>query len=601
MKKTAKAGAKNSPKGRKTAARGSPPKTDERWIQEFEQISRELPSFLKPEAVFRTIAARLVKKNGAGFAALWRLDPKQRLLRLAAQSGRKPSLPPEFTHVTLDSSLLGQAATRQKIQISSGKQSDPLANWARKVGFGYTAVYPMIYKKKVEGVLAVTSRSAPKAEAVFRFRICAQLAALAFHNTSAFSETEQSRRSLAFQVEAAKALSSTLDLSELLERILDVAKSQTAAERGTLYLVDRQTKEVWSLIAHGLNGQEIRRPVGEGLAGHVVETGEILNISDPYRHPRFNPELDQKFGFRTRNILSLPIRDKAGEIIAALQLLNKADGDFTAEDVEFLLTLSGHIGLAIENAQLHREAVEKQRMERELSVAQHIQNGLLPESVPKLEGFDIAVLNQPSLTVGGDYYDFLNLGPQTMLTVVADVQGKGVSSALIMSNLQATLRTLVDHVHSLEKIAESLNRLMMEHTRSERFLSIFLGLIDIGRRKIHYVNCGHSTPYLLRGEEEPTALTEGGPVVGILEEARFERGQQSLLPGDLLLLYTDGITESMNAQQEEYGGKRMLDVARKVRERAAKDIVREIVADVARYARQGDLHDDKIMMVVKVT
>ena len=171
-----------------------------------------------------------------------------------------------------------------------------------------------------------------------------------------------------------------------------------------------------------------RRAVGEGLAGHVVETGKILNISDPYRHPRFNPELDKKSGFRTRNILSLPIRDKAGEIIAALQLLNKADGDFSAENVEFLLPLSGHIGLAIENAQLHREAVEKQRMERELSVAQHIQNGLLPESVPKLEGFDIAVLNQPSLTVGGDYYDFLSLGPQTVLTVVADVQDKEVSA-----------------------------------------------------------------------------------------------------------------------------------------------------------------------------
>ena len=346
MKKTAKAGAKKSPQGRKTAARRPPPETDERWIQEIEQITRQLPSFLEPEAVFRTITARLVKKCGVSFAALWKLDPQQRLLRLEAQSGRRPPLPPEFDRVTLGSTLLGRTAVSRKPQTSLGaaaaktdgkaaRTADPLMGWLRERKFGFAATYPLIYQKELEGVLAVGSASPPKKEflPLFHFyaRFYAQLAALAFHNTSAFRETEQSRRRLAFQVEAAKALSSTLDLSELLGRILDVAKSQTAAERGTLYLVDRQTKEVWSLIAHGLGGQEIRQSVGEGLAGHVVETGEILNISDPYRHPRFNPELDKKFGFRTRNILSLPIRDKAGEIIAALQLLNKADGDFSAE------------------------------------------------------------------------------------------------------------------------------------------------------------------------------------------------------------------------------------------------------------------------------
>ena len=401
-------------------------------------------------------------------------------------------------------------------------------------------------------------------------------------------------------MEAGKALSSTLDLSELLGKILEVAKSQVSAERGTIYLVDRKGNEIWSLIAHGLKQDEIRIPLGSGIAGHVAETGEILNILDVYAHPRFNPELDKKFGFRTINLLCLPIRNMAGTIIAALQLLNKKGSVFTDEDVDFLSTLSGHIGLALENAQLHQDLLEKQRMQKELDVAQGIQRGLLPETVPTLEGFDIAVLNEPYLTVGGDYYDFLSLRPQTLLTVVADVQGKGASSALVMSNLQATLHTLINHLHSLERIAESLNRMILEHTRGERYLSIFLGLIHTGRKKIHYINCGHVSPLLIREEAEPLALSEGGTVVGLFEDTHYERGQQSLRAGDLLLLCTDGITESMNAKDEEYGIDRLVKMAQKSRSREAKEIVELIGADVSEFSRQGTLHDDKVMMVIKV-
>ena len=183
---------------------------------------------------------------------------------------------------------------------------------------------------------------------------------------------------------------------------------------------------------------------------------------------------------------------------------------------------------------------------------------------------------------------------------MADVQGKGVSSALVMSNLQATLHTLINHLHSLERIAESLNRMILEHTRGERYLSIFLGLIHTGRKRIHYINCGHVPPLLIREEAEPLALSEGGTVVGLFEDMRYERGQQSLHAGDLLLLCTDGITESMNAKDEEYGVDRLVTIAQKFRSREAKEIVRLIGADVSEFSRQGTLHDDKVMMVIKV-
>ena len=263
-------------------------------------------------------------------------------------------------------------------------------------------------------------------------------------------------------VEASKVFNSTLDLSELLGKILDVAKTLTKAERGTLFLVDEKTDEIWSLIAQGMEKQEIRLPRGRGIAGHVALTGEIVNIPDAYADERFNPEVDKRTGFRTRNILTLPIRNKAGKIVAALQLLNKASGSFTDDDTEVLLTLSGQMAMSLENAQLHHDLLEKERLEREMALARGIQRSLLPETSPVLPGFDIAVLNEPCFEVGGDYYDFLSLGPNTLLVVIADVEGKGISSAMVMSNLQATLRALVLHLHSLNDIAESVNKMILQ-------------------------------------------------------------------------------------------------------------------------------------------
>lgn len=567
------------------------------------QLSEWLPTLQSGEAAAREITTRLVREHSLVLAGIWRLEADGSLVQTRAVKCASSPLPRDLRRLKPDDSLIGRTARKRSPHFLSGNGAfaeDSLLRWSRKHRLKFTAAYPLLDGKRLLGVLALAGRKKPTESDLALYRLYSRLAAVALHAGQASTEVQGDLRKSSFLVEASKALSSTLDLSELLGKILEVAKSQVGAERGTIYLVDRKGNEIWSLIAHGLQQDEIRLPLGSGIAGHVAETGEILNIPDVYAHPRFNPEMDKRFGFRTINLLCLPIRNKEGTIIAALQLLNKKGSVFTDEDVDFLSTLSGHIGLALENAQLHQDLLEKQRMQQELDVAQGIQRGLLPETVPTFEGFDIAVLNEPCLTVGGDYYDFLSLGPQTLLTVVADVQGKGVSSALVMSNLQATLRTLINHLHSLERIAESLNRMILEHTRGERYLSIFLGLIDTGRKKIHYINCGHVPPLLIREGEEPLALSEGGTVVGLFENTRYERGHQSLQGGDILLLCTDGITESMNANEEEYGSDRLVRMARQSRNEQAQQIVDRISADVGEFSRHGTLHDDKVMMVIKV-
>jgi sigma-B regulation protein RsbU (phosphoserine phosphatase) len=414
-------------------------------------------------------------------------------------------------------------------------------------------------------------------------------------------EIEGLSRKLRFLMEATKALASTLDLGELLGRILEVAKTQADAERGTLFLVDEKAEEIWSLIAHGLEKREIRLPLGRGIAGYVAKSGDILNIPDAYADPRFNRQVDAQTGFHTRNVLCLPIRNKSGKIIAALQLLNKRRGAFTPEDVDFLLTLSDHMALALENAQLHRALLEKERLEREMALARDIQRSLLPETPPLLPDLDIAVSNEPCYEVGGDYYDFLPLDSSTLLVVIADVEGKGISSAMVMSNLQATLRALVLNLHSLEQLAESLNHMILAGTRGGKYLTMFLGLIDIPRKAIDYVNCGHVPPVVVRAHGVPLDLTEGGTVVGLLDNVRYKGARFNFQTGDVLVLCTDGITESMDEGQEEYGMGRLVRCVRGVLSQSAAEIVNAVNADVAGYSRMGTHLDDKVMIAIKVT
>ncbi len=186
--------------------------------------------------------------------------------------------------------------------------------------------------------------------------------------------------------------------------------------------------------------------------------------------------------------------------------------------------------------------------------------------------------------------------------MVADVEGKGVSSALVMSNLQATLRALVMHLHSLEVLTMSLNEMIFNDTKSQKFLSVFLGLVDTRRNGLHYINAGHVPPLLIRGEQgEYRELTEGGTVVGLFPQTEYVRGSVKLATGDILVCCTDGIPEASNAAEEEYGAERLAACVVRNRSKSAAVIVDAVAADVAAFSRGGAHVDDKVLMITKVT
>lgn len=531
---------------------------------------------------------------------LWN-EAAEKLVRRGGQAGGgSDGMPAEITPGT---GLLGAVAEdfRPRVQQLEELASDAERRWAAGGGWERLAAVPLLSGEKLVGVLAAGLVREPAPDELTWMNVFGRFAGLLLKDAARFEESRRTLNQLSFLVEATKTLNSTLDLGELLDIILKLATRQTRADRGTLYLVDREKREIWSLIAHGIDKeQEIRLPFGRGIAGAVAENREIINLPDAYQDPRFNPSFDRQFGYRTRSLLCMPIYNRAGEMIAVLQLLNKPAGPFDEEDIEFLNALATHVAIAIENARLHREVIVKQRMEKELALARGIQRSLLPERPPEVEGFDIAVHHEPSQAVGGDYYDFLTLGPQTMLLVVADVEGKGVSSAMIMSNLQATLRALAMHLHSLEIIMLTLNEMIVNDTKSQKYLTMFMGLVDTRRRGFHFINAGHVPPVVVRKNGEAMELREGGTVIGLFPSVDYTRGHVKLETGDIFLACTDGIVEAMDSKSNEYGLERLLGLVQSVREKSATEIVDVILHDVTQFSQNGTHEDDKVMMVVKV-
>ncbi len=570
-------------------------------LNEIDELSRDFCMPLEPQGVMDALVLRLVDRYAMAAAAIWRLDPVQWQLALAASAG-DPPLPASLNEIPAGHTLLGKALQTNLPQLreAAATAEDDLARWAEQNHFQFLGAYPLADEAQTSGVLLLAAPQVPDESQLALFRLHARLGSIALRDAELFDGVQQNLNRLQSMVEASKVFNSTLDLAELLGKILELAKNITTAERGTLFLVDEETDEIWSMIAHGMEKEEIRLPRGRGIAGHVALTGEIVNIPDAYADDRFDPEIDKRTGFRTRNILTLPIHNKAGKIIATLQLLNKAEGSFTEDDTDVLLTLSGQMAMSLENAQLHHDLLEKERLEREMALARGIQRSLLPETAPVIPGFDLAVLNEPCFEVGGDYYDFLSLGQNTLLVVIADVEGKGISSAMVMSNLQATLRALVLHLHSLNDIAESVNKMILHDTRGEKYMTMFMGLIDTRRKAIHYINCGHVPPVIVRPGSEPIELTEGGMVIGLFENVQFERGHIKFQPGDVLVLCTDGISEAMNPQSEEFGMDRIVTSVSQVMDRKAKEIVVKVCDDVTEYSKGGTHMDDKVMLAIKV-
>lgn len=400
-------------------------------------------------------------------------------------------------------------------------------------------------------------------------------------------------------VEAAKVVNSTLELDRLLGIILDTSLKIVQADRGTLYLIDEVKQELWSKILKGLELVEIRLPIGKGLAGYVAATGDVINIPDAYLDARFNPDVDARTGYRTKSILCVPMRNKENKIIGVLQLFNKIKGQFAADDISILEALSVHASIAIENARLYEQEQQKIALEKDLQAARDVQMALLPKVPPTIDGYDFTGIMIPAQAVGGDYFDFIRLDQNRLGVCVGDVSGKGLPAALLMANLQANLRaqTIMSPV---PKIALGrINNLLTQSTGADKFITLFFGIVDFGKHIFTFCNAGHNPPLMFSNDPTPQQLTAGGIVLGVLHDFSFEEETVALSPKDLIVMYSDGVTEAMNKQQEQFGEERLVEVIAAHRHDSADKVCTAIVVAVSSFSEGAAQADDITVLVLK--
>ena len=407
------------------------------------------------------------------------------------------------------------------------------------------------------------------------------------------------RNRLQALVEIRKSLHSTLKLDRILEIILDTALKNLNADRGTLYLIDYEKQELWSRVSESDNDVEIRFPIGKGIAGFVGKTGKKVVIRDAYKDSRFNPEFDKRTGFRTKTILCTPMKDRNRKRIGVFQILNKHKGYFSKNDITFLDHLSLDACFAIENARLYKETLEKERMDKELEVASSIQKMLLPKELPEVEGYEVTGLNVSSKQVGGDYYDVIRLPDGKLALVIADVSGKSVSAALLVSTLQASLYAYLESSYSLPKLVSKLNRMILRSSTVNKYITFFIALLDPVAKKIEVVNAGHNPPFIARNGSL-IKLPPGGIVLGCLDFDRYVSQEFHLESNDVLVMFTDGITEANNVKGKEYGEERLEKFVLANCDKSAQELRDAIYKDVKTFTGAAEQSDDITMLVLKV-
>jgi len=411
-------------------------------------------------------------------------------------------------------------------------------------------------------------------------------------------------------LDVSRSVHGTLDLDEVLERLLCVAGHVVAFDAGGIFVLREgfasapgvaPGAKIAGFARRGYDGgARARDPVlygGGGITGHAIQSGEVVRVADVRTDPRY-----VEGRVRTRSEVAVPI-SRDGHVIGALNLESDRLDAFDAADAATLGFFAEAAGIAIENAVLHERLLAGERFESQMRLAQEVQARLLPTDPPVVPGYELAGRCIPTLRIGGDYYDAIEGHDGSLTVVVADVAGKGVAAALVMAAFRALLRSRLEAGGSLGAVVADVNRTLPESLAGVVFVTAFVARLDPARGTLAYVNAGHNPPFIVResaGTGEPTEwLERGGPLLGVFPGAHYEEGVTTLAPGDLLLLYTDGVVECGDPARSDFGAERLATVAARLRERTAADVIREIVLLTREFSGAVEYDDDFTIVALR--
>ena len=406
-------------------------------------------------------------------------------------------------------------------------------------------------------------------------------------------------------LEIAHKVKGTLDLDEILLNLLDTIRPVVAYDAAAVYVLKQNDLS----FLHSPRGDLIagvaragfhcapqeNHPMlseGRGIVGHVIRTGEVAVVPDVRRDSRY-----VQGRLETRSEIAVPIL-KDGQPIGALNLESDRLDTYDGEDVAVLTFFADAASIGIEKAMLHRQILDKIRIEEQLHLAKEVQERLLPKGPPAIPGYDIAGVFIPTSVLGGDYYDYLDLPGGQVGLVIADVSGKGIPAALIMAAFRTLVRTRAHHEPDSANLAQMLNHMLLETLGEAAFVTSVYGVLTPETGTFEYINCGHNPPLHVRDEGSIEFLHSTGPLLGVLEEVQFQTGALSLAPGEILALYTDGVVEGI-CGEEEFGCERLGEVLLKTRHFSPAEMIQEVVKATKEFTGRDGYRDDFTLVILK--
>lgn len=407
-------------------------------------------------------------------------------------------------------------------------------------------------------------------------------------------------------VRLVRELDGTLNLDDVLGRLLDVLRSAVGYDAAGIFVLNREEvfpgyglswRNIVAAVRRGFEGPmpDVDRllELGQGLVGHVLKTGESAVAPDVLLDPRYVMGRP-----KTRSELAVPVF-AGGRLVGAMNLESDVAGAYGEEDAEPLRLFADAAAIAVEKAVLYRLFVQRERLEEQLRLALETRDQAGATTWGDLPGWDAAGFSRPRYEIGGDYFDRIPLADGRLGVVVADVSGKGSLAAMTLTAFRAILRTQVEGEPEPVRTAAAANRLLRDRVRPTEYVTAFYGVLDLGRGLLSYSNCGHVPPILVRADGRFTRLSTGGPPLGLLASARYLSGEVSFEPGDLVVLLTDGVVETEGAEGEEFGSGRLAEVVRATRALPSATVIEEVVRAAAEFRGSDEPADDFTLLVLR--
>lgn len=403
-----------------------------------------------------------------------------------------------------------------------------------------------------------------------------------------------------------RELTARKPLQKLLDQIILASKKLIDAEAASLLLFNSEEGFLYFHTLAGGTESSLRSKkiaAGKGIAGWVAEKRESIIINDCYSDDRFNKDFDISTGFKTRNMICVPMIQK-DDFVGVIQVINKKNDDaFSKEDLDLFEALAAQCAVAIENARLIDVEIKSEQARLEMETAWKIQSHFLPQKLPRLSNVEMSIRLKPAKEIGGDYFNVITINENNTLFFVADVSGKSVPAALIVSTIYSFLQIyFIVQKNNFDPIemVQAFNRFLINSTTSDKFATAWFGIINTQTKILHSINAGHNPPYLLKADaRELLKLCTGGLMLGCLDFPYSSEVIQ-LNKNDLIIFYTDGIPEAMNKKEEEFGEERFENLLIAYRTLQPNELSKIIFEEVKQYRGGAEQSDDITLGIIKI-